>query len=318
MEKGEFEKIKIDYDNTVAYIFHLSDIRFKLLGMLPIATGITFALTNTTESINSLVLGVLGLLVTIGILFYDQRNTEIYDGLIGKARRLERKMKIEKSQMSECYGGTFKNRSERGRKFLGIFQMWHDKALAIIYATVIWVWLFIIISSCIKIFEIQMGILYWFLISLSILIPIIVYLNLIYLDKKNRKPDIESITIIIYVSNQEKSSDFYRNLLDNDPSLDVPGMTEFIIKDKVKLGIMPEQGIAKIICPTLPHPKEANGIPRCEIYLRVADPTLYMKRALKMGGKEISSLQNRDWGDEVAYVSDLDGHVIAFAKEILS
>lgn len=130
------------------------------------------------------------------------------------------------------------------------------------------------------------------------------------------KSNIEQVIIIIYVSNQEMSKKFYSETLDSDPILDVPGMTEFFLNEKVKLGIMPEDGIAKIICPVLPNPKAANGIPRCEIYLKVNNPAMYMKRALKMGGKKISDPMKRDWGDEVAYVSDLDGNVIAFAKEL--
>ena len=130
------------------------------------------------------------------------------------------------------------------------------------------------------------------------------------------KSNIEQVIIIIYVSNQEISKKFYSEILGSNPVLDVPGMTEFFLNDKVKLGIMPEDGIAKIICPVLPNPKTANGIPRCEIYLKVNNPSIYMRKALNMGGKKISDLLKRDWGDEVAYVSDLDGNVIAFAKEL--
>ncbi len=127
--------------------------------------------------------------------------------------------------------------------------------------------------------------------------------------------DIESIIIIIYVSNQEKSKLFYRFLLNQEPSLDVPGMTEFFLGKNIKLGIMPEDNIAKIICPATPHPKIASGVPRCEIYLKVNDARLYLKRALKMGGKKVSDIEYRDWGDQVAYVSDLDGNIIAFAQD---
>lgn len=127
---------------------------------------------------------------------------------------------------------------------------------------------------------------------------------------------IGGVIIIIYVSNQEKSKRFYAEILDSDPILDVPGMTEFFLLENVTLGIMPEDGIAKIICPVLPNPKIANGIPRCEIYLKVENPALRLKKAIYMGGKKISEPLKREWGDEVAYVSDLDGNVIAFAKEL--
>jgi len=124
------------------------------------------------------------------------------------------------------------------------------------------------------------------------------------------------IEFILYVSNQEKSRIFYERLLNIKTSLNVPGMTEFKLLENVKLGLMPENGIAKIISEKLPHPKNGNGIPRCEIYLKVKSPIDYLKRGIELGGKEISKFQNRDWGDKVGYISDLDGNIIAFAQKI--
>ena len=124
------------------------------------------------------------------------------------------------------------------------------------------------------------------------------------------------IEFILYVSNQEKSRLFYERLLNIKPFLNVPGMTEFKLLENVKLGLMPENGITKIISEKLPHPKKGNGIPRCEIYLKVKNPIEYLKRGIESGGKEISKFQDRDWGDKVGYISDLDGNIIAFAQKI--
>ena len=126
------------------------------------------------------------------------------------------------------------------------------------------------------------------------------------------------IEFIIYVKDQQKSKYFYENILQMSPSLDVPGMTEFKLANNVKLGIMPENGIAKIILPHLPHPKNGNGIPRCELYLRVKNPSEYIAKGIELGGKKISKLQIREWGDKVGYISDLDGHILAFAERVES
>ncbi len=123
-------------------------------------------------------------------------------------------------------------------------------------------------------------------------------------------------TGLIYVREQAKSKQFYEKLLQIEPSLNVPGMTEFKLSENVKLGIMPENGIAKIISTKLPHPKKGNGIPRCELYLKVKNPTKYITKGIELGGKEISKLQSRDWGDKVGYISDLDGHILAFAGKV--
>jgi len=122
--------------------------------------------------------------------------------------------------------------------------------------------------------------------------------------------------IILYVSDQSFSKDFYRKTLQLEPVLDVPGITEFEINPLCKLGLMPENGMARIIAEKAPHPATGNGIPRCELYLSVEDVDSYYQRAIKHGGKEISTKQERDWGDTVAYVADRDGHIIAFAEKI--
>lgn len=81
----------------------------------------------------------------------------------------------------------------------------------------------------------------------------------------------KEIEFILYVTNQEKSKCFYQSLFEITPSVDVPGMTEFELTDCTKLGLMPENGIAKILTDKVPHPKQGNGIPRCELYVGLAD-----------------------------------------------
>ena len=124
----------------------------------------------------------------------------------------------------------------------------------------------------------------------------------------------KEIEFILYVTDQERSKKFYQALLGIKPGLDVPGMTEFELADHVKLGLMLESGIAKILADKMPHPKNGSGIPRCELYLKVKNAGEYINRGIRLGGKMISELKNRDWGDKVGYISDLDGHVIAFAE----
>lgn len=125
------------------------------------------------------------------------------------------------------------------------------------------------------------------------------------------------LEFILYVSNQEKSRDFYQILLQQNPSLDVPGMTEFTINEFAKIGLMPNDGIAKIITPELPHPTSGNGIPRCELYLQVNNIESIFEEAKQAGATEINPIKLRDWGDYVGYLADFDGHVVALASRNL-
>lgn len=122
--------------------------------------------------------------------------------------------------------------------------------------------------------------------------------------------------IILYCKDQQKSRNFYSGILNKPTILDVPGMTEFQLTTEVKLGLMPEKGIVKILESKTHNPSSGNGIPRCELYLYVENPEIEYKNAINIGAKEVSIAKARDWGDIVAYVSDPDGHIIAFAKRI--
>ena len=125
---------------------------------------------------------------------------------------------------------------------------------------------------------------------------------------------IKEVEFIVYTSDQEESKKFYSKLFDVAPCLDVPGMVEFKLNPGVKFGIMPEKGIKKIIGDTLPDPASGNGIPRCELYIKVKDAQLYLERAIGFGAQLVDEFKLRDWGDKVGYVSDRDGNVVAIAE----
>ena len=120
---------------------------------------------------------------------------------------------------------------------------------------------------------------------------------------------------ILYVFDQQRSKAFYQAILQTKPLLDVPGMTEFSLNEGASLGLMPEEGIHRILGNDVPHPKTGNGIPRCELYLFVENPKQAYQRACDAGAKPISPVTLRNWGDEAGYVGDPDGHIIVFANQ---
>jgi catechol 2,3-dioxygenase-like lactoylglutathione lyase family enzyme len=124
-----------------------------------------------------------------------------------------------------------------------------------------------------------------------------------------------TVNLILYVRDQAAATTFYRRVL-GEPSLDVPGMTEFPLGPGTVLGLMPEAGIRQLLGDAIPDPAGGAGIPRAELYLRVDDPGTYHARALQAGARELSPLTARDWGDEAAYSQDPDGHVLAFARKL--
>jgi uncharacterized glyoxalase superfamily protein PhnB len=126
---------------------------------------------------------------------------------------------------------------------------------------------------------------------------------------------LQRVMTILYVADQRRSTEFYRQVLGREPNLDVPGMTEFELVSGCRLGLMPEVAIRRLLGPVLPDPAQAGGVPRVELYVAVADAAACYSRALDAGATELSRLQPRDWGDSVAYCLDPDGHVLAFCQE---
>lgn len=122
------------------------------------------------------------------------------------------------------------------------------------------------------------------------------------------------VNIILFVKDQNVSRDFYQAILKQVPQLDVPGMTEFKINEALVLGLMPSKGIVRILENKIQNPDDANPIPRCELYLTVENADLVISEAINAGAKLISPLQKRSWGDTAGYISDPDGHLIAFAE----
>lgn len=141
------EKLKLDYEKTTTYYHQLADSRFKLLTLVPLVTGATVLLSKDANPSSVLVLGILGFVVTLGIFLYNQRNTQIFDTMILRAKMLEILLKLEPLDERYRYAGPFLSRPERTMKLFGVIKVWGDRGLAIIYGPTLAVWAFLITNS---------------------------------------------------------------------------------------------------------------------------------------------------------------------------
>ncbi len=121
---------------------------------------------------------------------------------------------------------------------------------------------------------------------------------------------------ILYVEDQETSTSMYEAILACGPRLHVPGMTEFDLPGGAVLGLMPAEGIRRLLGPKLPGPAAGAGTPRAEVYILGTEPAAMLDRALGAGARLLSPVSERDWGHRAGYCIDPDGHVLAFAEEI--
>jgi uncharacterized glyoxalase superfamily protein PhnB len=119
---------------------------------------------------------------------------------------------------------------------------------------------------------------------------------------------------IFYVFDQDRATAFYSKVLNQQPDLNVPGMTEFMLSATSVLGLMPQAGIVRLLGSALPKSTASSRDSRAELYLIVSDVDEVHSRALAAGAIELSPPQLRDWGHRVGYSLDLDGHVLAVAR----
>jgi hypothetical protein len=148
-----------EYDLVNANFRQLSEIRFKLLGFVPALGGVAnFVLTQAALSKGSsqgnywvaLVFGTLGFLATLGIAMYDQRNSELYFGLIDRAKYLEGCLRLPHTTNKDEYGGQFRERPNRGRRLFRLILISHGGSLAVIYGPVLGAWFFPMIYSVLE------------------------------------------------------------------------------------------------------------------------------------------------------------------------
>lgn len=129
------EQILLAEYTEVCKSYHaISDFRGKLLALLPIVSGAGISLliskNYSTDSSHLLAVGVFGVLVTLGLFFYELRGIQKCKSLIILGGKLESELKIELGQ--------FKDRPRRVASFIGA-----ETAGWVIYMAVLLGWLYV-------------------------------------------------------------------------------------------------------------------------------------------------------------------------------
>jgi hypothetical protein len=121
--------VRLDYDRTVDLVKSLTDVRFKLLALVPTVTGTAIGLLGTPSSAAELLgVGVLGLTALTGILLYELRNSELLVYATDRAGTLEQDLQLPS-------GGLYRQRPHpRGR----------DGGFALVYGAALGGWSYLV------------------------------------------------------------------------------------------------------------------------------------------------------------------------------
>jgi len=133
------ESLLKEYGEVSSNFRTLTDIRFKLLGLVPVATVVAaIASASRQEALGGagFVVSLFGLVVVLGLITYNVRNDQLYDELVGRAADIERSLGIRDGSYGFRPKAWF-------RLSLGpwAWTLNHGNALVLIYGATVVVWL---------------------------------------------------------------------------------------------------------------------------------------------------------------------------------
>ena len=148
---GRREALLAEYSEVADNFRLLTNIRFKLLALLPIAAGGATALLsagasrNGASEVRALVLSLFGLLITLGLTTYNARNDQLYDTLVGRAASIEWELGL--------FDGAFANRPIEWLSVSLPVLRWpigHRFPVALIYGASVGLWIFGVVAAVVR------------------------------------------------------------------------------------------------------------------------------------------------------------------------
>jgi hypothetical protein len=141
-QKNRREALLKEYSEIGSNFRALTEIRFKLLGLLPLTALAGAALKPEPKAPETLPFALFGLAATLCLVTYNKRNDQLYDGLIQRAAAIEREIGIP--------DGAFAHRQTDWLSYGAWAFRWsvgHRSAISAVYLATIAMWLFLALES---------------------------------------------------------------------------------------------------------------------------------------------------------------------------
>jgi hypothetical protein len=137
--------VRLDYQQTTDLLRTLSDVRFKLLALVPTLSGTAIAVLGHPSSAAELLgVGLLGLSATLGILLYELRNTQVYDYAMRRAEHAEAALGLPSIHGGAGPGGLFSERPSRALRLFGVAPIDRDRGLVLVYSAALAGWAYLV------------------------------------------------------------------------------------------------------------------------------------------------------------------------------
>ncbi|MGC4072266.1 MAG: hypothetical protein QM760_07080 [Nibricoccus sp.] len=135
--KAEDRALLAEYGQVAQQFRKLTDIRFKLLSLLPLSTIGSLVILEKVKDTELIAtpIALFGFFTTIAIFIYNLRNDQHYDELVGRAAHIERQLQL--------FDGSFAQRPERWHRLLPGIRVEHRWPISLIYSgsAALWLWM---------------------------------------------------------------------------------------------------------------------------------------------------------------------------------
>jgi hypothetical protein len=133
----EDELLRLEYESAAQLLGQLTEIRFKLLALVPTLTGAVVALMRPGRSgVEILAIGALGLAATSGVLAYELRNGELCRRATGRVDHLESVL---------FPGGPLIGGEGRTPRLFGLIPASHHLGVGLVYGAAIGGWVYLVV-----------------------------------------------------------------------------------------------------------------------------------------------------------------------------
>ena len=136
------ELLRLEYESASRLLGSLTEIRFKLLALVPTLTGAVVALVSGGRSgVELLAIGGLGLVATSGVLAYELRNGELRRQAADRVNALETKLFVD---------GPLVGAKGRTPRLFGIVPASHRLGVGLVYGAALGGWVYLVVWGALR------------------------------------------------------------------------------------------------------------------------------------------------------------------------
>jgi hypothetical protein len=131
------ELLRLEYESASRLLGTLTEIRFKLLALVPTLSGAVVALMSSGRTgVELLAIGALGLTATSGVLAYELRNGELRRRAGERVNELERKLFAD---------GPLVGEPGRTPRLFGLIPATHRLGVGLVYGAALGGWVYLVV-----------------------------------------------------------------------------------------------------------------------------------------------------------------------------